>query len=209
MPIHEHSEIEVKLPADNVDVNAFLAFCFGHRPVKYTIVSDTPDAYWEQGQNVVRHRDNTDGTHELTVKRRKSGTSIRDRLEVDLHFAPGTRVADAEAWLTQAGFSKAFTLAKTAHIFWFRQKRHRVTVVIYDVWRVAEDGKQADRRRFIEVEAEKGSDVSVEAAKRHLRAWVGMIDCEFDVGEASNESLWELYSGRRYQVVDGQRPGAI
>lgn len=202
MPIHEHNEIEVKLPANRVDVDAFRAFCFGHKPVKYTIVSETPDTYWEQGANVVRHRDNLDGTHELTVKRRKSDASIRDRLEVDLHFAQGTRPPDVEAWLMQAGFRRAFTLTKTAHIFWFRQKRHHVTVVIYDVWRVGEDGERLDERRFIEVEAEKGSEVSVEAAKRHLRAWVSMIDCEFDVGEPSNESLWEIYSGKRYGLVE-------
>jgi hypothetical protein len=89
--ISQHDEIEAKMSADGVDVAAFKAYMNKEFDVvRYEFVQG-PDRYYESGPNVVRHRikHNVKG-HELTVKRRKSTGSTRDRQEIDLHFSKKT-----------------------------------------------------------------------------------------------------------------------
>jgi adenylate cyclase class IV len=115
--IHEHNEIEAKLAADEVLVSDFCKLMFAQMPTKYECVTG-PDTYYRQGENVIRHREKKNSkTHELTVKRRKSTKSTRDREEIDLHFAHNTGVLDVRAFLAATGFEKEFQLVKTAHIF--------------------------------------------------------------------------------------------
>lgn len=159
-----------------------------------------PDHYYEAGANVVRHRIDPDGRHELTVKRRTSGSSTRDRLEVDLHFSDKTQPGDVTAFLGAAGFTKSFTLVKDSYIWWVKLTPNlQATFVIYDSWLVNENAPMY--RRFIEAEAEKKSDVTHDTAKRHIRALVKRLQERFDLGEPLNDSLYEIYSGRKYKVL--------
>jgi adenylate cyclase class IV len=198
--ISEHDEIEAKLAADKIDLQIFKSFVWSTAEVEKFLHVIGPDRYYESGVNVVRHRqDRQDGRHELTVKRRKSDISTRDRVEIDLHFGKKTQPNDVDAFLRAVGFSHVFTLIKEAHIFWLRVSPNLIlTCVLYDVWR---EDEPTYRRRFIEIEAEKGSDVSPETAKKHVRRWVNMLNNEFDLGEPLNDSLYEIYSGKRYQSV--------
>jgi adenylate cyclase class IV len=203
--ISEHNEIEAKLAADNVSVKDFQSFM--EDTTRYDIVNrkaiESPDGYYEQGPNVVRQRGALgDDAHELTVKLRKSDGSTRDRLEIDLHFSEETGVSDVVAFLEATGFKKAFTLTKQAYIYWVQlTTKVRASFVIYDVWQTNEAGEKINCKRFIEVEAEKGSDVEVETAKRHVREQVKILQAHFNIGEPLNESLYEIYSGKRYQTV--------
>lgn len=196
--IHDHNEIEAKLDAPNVPFDAFKTYVMCLDVERYEIVSGTPDVYYESGLNVVRHRINP-GRHELTVKRRTSTGSTRDRLEVDLHFGKKTEPDDVGAFLRATGYAEAFTLVKEAHIFWVKlSPQLQATFVIYDVWKAEEPNK---KRRFIEIEAEKGSPCTPETGKRHVRTWVKNLQATFNLGEPLNESLYEIYSGKRYQTV--------
>jgi adenylate cyclase class IV len=201
--VSEHDEIEAKLAADNVSVSEFRRWMSAEVGLEQYLHIIGPDHYYESGPNVVRHReDRKDGRHELTVKRRKSGGSTRDRLEIDLHFGKKTKVDDVAAFLKATGFTHVFTLVKEAHIFWVKVTENiTVTYVIYDVWRDAGDGKKLDCKRFVEIEAEKGSDVTADTAKRHVRSLVRTLQQQFRLGEPLNESLYEIYSGKRYQSV--------
>jgi adenylate cyclase class IV len=197
--ISEHDEIEAKMCADGTSFDDFKAFVMNKTVERYDHIVG-PDLYYESGVNVVRHRqDRKDNRHELTVKKRKSDGSTRDRMEVDLHFGKKTVPADVDAFLRGIGFTHVMTLVKEAHIFWVRLSPNLIaTYVIYDVWR---DEDPETKSRFIEVEAEKGSDVTVDTAKRHLRTAVTEIRGRFKVPEPLNESLWEIYSGKRYSKV--------
>lgn len=201
--ISEHDEIEAKMAADNVNVAEFKRWMTAGMELESYLHIIGPDRYYESGSNVVRHReDRKDGRHELTVKRRKSDGSTRDRLEIDLHFGKKTKPKDVDAFLKATGFTHVFTLVKEAHIFWVRLTDNiTVTYVIYDVWREGKDGEKLDTKRFIEVEAEKGSEVTAETAKRHLRTLVKGLQAQFNLAEPLNESLYEIYSGKRYQQV--------
>lgn len=163
-----------------------------------------PDYYYESGENVLRHRVDRVDHHELTVKCRKSTTSTRDRLEVDLHFAPKTTPADVQKLLGAIGFKKVINLVKDARIYWVQfTKSLAVTFVLYDSWLTYEDGTEipGTTKRFIEIEAEKGSNVSHDTAKRYIRNLVEQLREKFKLGEPLNESLWEIYSGKKYKTV--------
>lgn len=205
MAIHDHNEIEIKIAAKGVDVEAFRQYCFKRSPISFLCVVG-PDTYYENGKQVVRHRKSkrAEGGHELTVKLRKSERSTRDRMEIDLFFSERTKQRDVEAFLAATGFVEAFTLTKKAHIFNFQDGEYKICVVIYDVC-VGREFKEEDTQRFIEVEIEKGSEVSEQSAKRRLSAWIDDIKKHFGTAlknsEPLNESLYEIYSGKKYQTV--------
>lgn len=201
--LSEHDEIEAKLTAEGVPTWDFIQWINSQPYVERYLHITGPDRYYESGVNVVRHReDRQDGRHELTVKRRKSDGSTRDRMEIDLHFGKKTKPADVDAFLKATGFTHVFTLVKEAHIFWYKLSENLMaTFVIYDVWREGPDGTRLDTKRFIEVEAEKGSNVTSDTAKRHIRNQVKLLQTQFGLGEPLNESLYEIYSGKRYQTV--------
>lgn len=203
--IDEHNEIEAKLAADKVAVNAFLEKMFFYGIHQFEIETYAhaigSDVYYKQGDAVVRHRkDDTAGWQELTVKRRKSATSTRDREEIDLSFADKTAYRSVEAFLLATGFKKVFKLIKDAHIFEVKlTPRLKATFVLYDVW--DEANPHTTKRRFIEIEAKKGSDITVQTAKVHVSGWEKELRDEWKLDAALNESLWEIYSGERYQTV--------
>jgi adenylate cyclase class IV len=199
--ISEHIEIEAKLAADKVSLDDFKKFVMKLNFEQYITVTG-PDSYYERGDEVVRHRmDQKDGRHELTVKKRYSDGSTRNRLEIDLHFpATGkTKTEDVDAFLKATGYTKAFTLVKEAHIFWVKLSPSITsTLVVYSVW----NEKTPDqKRRYVEAEIEKGSDVTVETAKRQLSTLVKNMQQELGLKEPLNESLWEIFSTKRYQLA--------
>jgi hypothetical protein len=102
------------------------------------------------------------------------------------------------AFLKATGFTHAFTLRKDSHIYWVQlTPQLEASFVLYDVWK----DQETKSRRFIEVEAEKGSNVTVETAKRHVQQQVKNMQAAFDLGDPLNDSLYEIYSGRKYQSV--------
>lgn len=210
--ISQHDEIEAKMEADNVSLASFYDYMFGKvgpEPQgcweldRYEVITG-PDHYYERDGAVVRHRqDRKDGSHELTVKRRKSTTSTRDREEIDLHFASKTAPESVTAFLRATGYKHVFTLTKKAYIFWVKMSPAlHATVVMYDVWKTTPyDPAWAAPRRFVEIEAEKGSDVTPDTAKRHVRVAVEAMQRQLKVSAPVNESLYEIFSGKRYASV--------
>jgi len=199
-----HQEIEAKLEANPVDPADFIKWVFS-KPITGAIKSykfvTGPDHYFEnEAGYVVRHRDaQTEGLSELTTKRRKSDTTTRDRLEVDLQCVAGTNPNDVHAFFNALGFKAAFTLVKEAYIIYANITPNlEMSFVIYDVWR---DDAPDTRRRFIEIEASKGSTVTPETAKRHVNYQVKELREKFGLNEPLNDSLYELYSGKKYQKV--------
>lgn len=203
----QFSEIEVKYDAKNVDVEKFLDWCMSHRPARYERV-EGPDVYYEQGDNVVRHRHHAgpDRCGEVTVKKRKGSRSIMDRLEINLRFEAGTGVTAVDAFLQATGWTKAFKLCKDAHIFWFKKGQEHATLVVYSVGKeTIENGeiKLVECRRFVEIEIEASSGLESRAAKDALRRWrKQLLEAFPDLGDPLNDSLYEIYSGKRYQLVE-------
>jgi hypothetical protein len=164
----QHSELEAKYDAKNVDLTDFDTFIIRDLSDRYKLkdkvtVSGT-DIYYERGRDVVRQRIGTgkNPTNELTVKVRKSKGSIQDRHEVDLSFAKKTRPVDVQQFLKLTGWKEAVSLVKTSHIYCFAgaDDLWGFDIAIYDVTQTP-PGMHEDRR-FLEVEIHKDSTLSRE-----------------------------------------------
>jgi adenylate cyclase class IV len=147
------------------------------------------------GASIIRLR-HSPNLYQMTVKRRTQANSTQVREEADIDFLRRVPVAEVEAFLTLAGYSKDFTLMKKCHIFWVKTPLGVAVVVVYDITRT---DKPKDRpRRFVEVEAEKGQ--TLEASKRILEHWSKVLGRRFGLTDDKRNhlSLYEVYSGRRY-----------
>lgn len=203
MSLRHHNEIESKYAAEGTSLENFLRFGIYLEPDRYAHVSG-PDVYYEQGDNVVRHR-HSGGAGELTVKRRTTSRSTTNRREIDLKFSDGMVVADVEAFLLLSGWKKAFTIIKDCYIFWTRpdETRPQASIVMYDAWKLGDAGEEIDRRRFLEVEIEKENDLSAERAQVCLRSWCQYVTFSLNIDQKPlNDSLYELYSGKKYQIAN-------
>lgn len=193
----QHRELEVKLAADDVCISDFNRWCWARGPAKYEHVIG-PDTYYVQGQNVLRHRQNS-RAGELTVKRRTSAKSTKDRVEIDLRFDGTTTANDVKRFLAATGWEPAFNVVKDCHIFWFDGKPG-FEAVIYDVRCVFPDGQETKPRRFVEFEIHKADSFDP-------RALFVLKDLEkearlsMNMGPTETESLYEIYSGKRYRLV--------
>lgn len=194
-----HTEIEYKFEADAVDIKTFLLWAFSKCPTQYE--TDTcPDVYYVRGKDSIRHRWTGGYAGELTVKRRTSKKDLTSREEIDLFFdTVKTTIGDVGKFLCATGWERAFTLFKDAvHVFAFdAPKGGRVFVSIYEVEKFNEKTrKYSGRRRFIEVEIEKGSSYDEFESKAILDTWKSYVQLELGVQEPMNKSLFEIYSGK-------------
>lgn len=201
----KYSEIENKYDGSAVEIKDFDSWAKSLKPFSCKHVVGH-DSYYRQGRNVVRHRYNGSNYNALTVKCRKSRDSIQDRVEVDLFVDGG--VEDAEAFLATSGFNKEFTIWKDAYIYHVDDGGVEVSLVIYDI--KVMDGYPTKKflgktLRYIEVEVEKSSHVSVPSAKRVLSRWDKALKSKFGVKSALKSSLYEIFSARRYKIVEKAR----
>lgn len=194
-----YSEIEYKLPAEKVGVNEFVTWCASQGPDQYVHIL-SPDLYYAQGVSTIRHRWGDNGeAGELTVKRRKDSKSTTDRVEIDLFFNDKTTKEDVAKFLELTGWKRIFTIVKEAHIFNFKKNdAPDVSVVIYDCWLIDKPGS---KRRFIEIEAAKGTRETLAKDKAIINEWYQKIASLFDVEPPCNKSLYEIYSGKKYKLV--------
>lgn len=196
--MERHSELELKFSAEEVAVGRFRVWCMGLDPVGYKTRA-YPDNYYCNGDAVVRHRGWPLPGGELTVKRRKSACSIVNRQEINLQFAAEVSQGDVVAFLEATGWTLDFILLKHfSHVFWFKHGEATICVSLYEVERA--DTKET--RRFLEVEIERDSEVTEATARELLDLWGGAAAHEFDLDEPMTDSLWEIYSGRRYSSID-------
>jgi adenylate cyclase class IV len=195
----QHRELEVKLDAQGILIDDFKEWAFRLIPSKYLHVVG-PDTYYTQGKSVLRHRQNGEGAGELTVKRRTSKKSTRDRLEIDLRFDSSTTQDDVTRFLLATGWEQKFTVIKDCHIFWYEDTKPGVEVVLYDVRCVLPSGKETDSRRFIEVEIHK-ADSLMPNALTTLKDWEASVREVWSGLETMTESLYEIYSGKRYGLI--------
>lgn len=191
-----HNEIELKFRVNSSqDQRRLIAWCQDQKAYRVENVRG-PDRYYRQGDNVIRHRcDGGAGT--LTVKKRTSMESTTNRLEVDLRFNDKTTREDVEAFLLASGWEFELELSKKATIFWYGFQDYSMTIVAYSI------EFEGTTTRFLELEIEKGSDVSITHAKELLNYWKAKIEKALPgvLGVALNDSLYEIYSGKRYALA--------
>lgn len=197
----KHTELELKFDASGISRDQFINWGMAFLPVSYERVKG-PDIYWRQGNNTVRHRW-SGGAGEMTVKSRRSTHSTTNRLEIDLRFASDTTSMDVEAFLLASGWKQEFVLFKECDIFRFLDFEDGcgVDVVYYTVGKLKED-KLIDKRSFIEIEIEKGSDLNSTRCHQVLEGWASAARDSFGsrLLKPMNKSLYEIFSGKKTKV---------
>lgn len=186
-------EIEVKIDATGITAASFCRWMKTLRPFTYLLVSG-PDEFFSRGNETIRYRLPPGEPSQLTIKKRRSRTSITDRSEVDLELAT-VEPQLVRDFLILAGFKPTLKLHKKASIFWFRKGKEEVVVSYYTAQKT---GKRSSTRSFVEIEVAKGSALTVQQAKRILNSWVNLINETFDVKKKPlNSSLFEIFAKKR------------
>jgi adenylate cyclase class IV len=187
-----HSEVEIKFRADGLTLKQYHSFARSMGMGSFKRIEGTDTFYTFPGQEGFLRYRRGHGWKGLTFKRRKSEDSIVDRVEIDLEVADSVTDQDVDALVEAIGGKKKLNLTKTSYIHRIESSlgdvEHEATLALYDV-----EARSEIVRRFLEVEVERHNKCSAEAAVRILQAWAQVIKKELDLGEALNQSLFEIY----------------
>lgn len=180
-----YTEIEQKYKADGIDWDKFVKKVCSFGPFKQLKIKG-PDTYYALNNQTLRWRAGKDKS-EFTVKTRYSEKSTLVREEIDLNIQSNS-VKTVVRFIRALGAKKLFRIYKDCHIFWFERKEGCVSIVIYDV-----SCKGKKKKRFIEIEAEKGQDYK--KSQKLVRAWEKRLGLK--PRKRINKSLYEIYSGKK------------
>lgn len=192
-------EIEVKWVADHVpraDFNRKLRALLAQKEYLYRFIRVSgPDTYFadEEGRTL-RHRKSRN-THELTAKMRIYKKSIKARKEVNVRLALDQPVEDVFELMSMLGLRKDVAITKDCDIYFIDGSTAHVSIVWYQVYA---DDKSV--RTFVEVEVE---GLSHQKSLKVLRIWMKRLEKMYGLRRkhVSDESLYEIYSGKRYHNV--------
>lgn len=196
-------EIEVKWNAEKIargEFNANLTKFLKSKKLKYEIKrAEGFDYYYSsKSSDVVRHRVSVD-TNEITIKARLSKKSTKIRIEKDLELSKKSSVVDVIEFLGLLGIKKEFQIYKDCDIYFIQDGRAEISIVWYKVNKPNGSPIKKDRI-FTEVEIHNvGERESVKA----LAKWIKVINGMFGLtnNDLINESLYEIYSGKRYKLM--------
>jgi adenylate cyclase class IV len=184
-------ELEVKLDATNINESLFRKWIFNKDPYR-TLIVEGYDQFYRRGEDIARLRLCPDDPFQLTIKKRKSLQSIRDRKEVDLEV--GRDAALVHDFLELDGYTTDIKIFKKAHIFWIKQGKGEVVVSYYTAQKDI-DGTLSEPKAYVEIEVAKGSQIEVDTGKGWLKRWLDEINEEFKAELIPlNQSLFELFS---------------
>ena len=150
---------------------------------------------------------------ELTVKLRTSKGSIADRVEVDIPLGEYVFDSDINAFLQATGWKKELTLHKHStivhvHSISYGGLRGDCPPVIIAFYTVSTGllGKPGSRS-FIEVELNKATLSKLPGAEGQLDLWEKWFQRRFGnfPKEHLNSSLYELYTGKTYQMAPKEK----
>lgn len=181
-------EVEYKYRANWINKEKFISKCRKFKPFEYLKVSG-PDTYYENGEGkILRWRHNED-LDELTIKSRMSNSSSLVRQEIDMECTR-TPVKDIIKFIEILNFKKLFRLYKDCEIFWFKGKTGTACIVYYTVHH-----KGRRDRSFIEIEAEKGQNLTIKQSKELVLEWEKKLKLKPE--QRLNATLLEIYSDKK------------
>jgi adenylate cyclase class IV len=152
------------------------------------------DVYYCNRGGVLRHRYSGD-CHELTTKGRLSFDSIKIRREINLKLAKGVDPFDVACAMKMVKFKSTTSIYKDCDIYFIDENGAEVQIVWY---KTKHSGTRGPWKRFIEVEI---AGASQRKSVRMLNRWAAIVEEMFGLSpeDRSKLSLFEIYSGRRYQ----------
>lgn len=195
--VAKHKEIETKWEADEVSRQQFLTKIKRHIKVnkfkyRYLFAGGYDYYYSNKEGRAPRHRIGST-TNELTVKARLTDKSITVRKEVNIPLAADATPFDVLAFFELIGFKRVLPIYKTCDIFFIKDGKASVDVVWYKV-------THAHKAPDFYVEVEIGG-LNTRKSKKLLKRWKKVM---FDLygltdNDISPDSLYEIYSGKKYR----------
>ena len=192
-------EIETKWIAEKVDrykFNVQMTNFLKANKFKYNRIKVAGFDYYYSSKNgdVVRHRVSPN-TNELTIKARLDANSTTIRTEKNLIASKQTSVVDVAQFMQLLGIRHEFEIYKSCDIYFIHDGRAEISIVWYKVKK-----SRCRDRIFLEVEVhnvgEKDSMKLLNKWSKAMYSLVGLSDAD-----VINESLYEIYSGRRYKMT--------
>lgn len=191
-------EIEIKWDATLVERQAFnkkLSFFLKKKKIKYRkLVIDGFDYYYvSKDGDVWRHR-KSENTNELTVKARVCQKSTKVRKEGNIFLSKKCGIEDISGTLSLVGVSYAFEIYKDCDIYFIQDGDAEVSIV----WYIVKKTGQRDRA-FAEVEVH---GIGEKKSLKVLNKWSNIMNKLYNIGEKEivHESLYEIYSGKKYKL---------
>lgn len=180
-----YTEVENKYQP-NCTQQIFLKRCRALKPIKYLHTTFGIDKYYRSANGVVLRWRKSEDKSEFTIKYRKNEKNTTVRLEVDLDISNNSSKT-IKNFIKLCGFKFVFRIIKNCHIFWFHTSRGIVSVTYYNVI----DANRASKS-YIEIEAEKNQNLSVDEAKKLILYWEKKLNLQN--AKKVNRSVYEIYS---------------
>ena len=202
-------EVEIKWKAEKIGKNEFK-----NKMIKYLTQHGFQyenkeakgfDYYYESAQGrVARHRQSPD-LNELTIKARVSKTSTVVRHEANVRLSDEVPLKEVETALKLMGFQPVFPIYKKCDIFFIQDGEAEVSVVWYVV--TYPKDKKVRPKVFFEIEVH---DIGEKTSLSLLKKWKAVV-AETLLGLSDKDiepnSLYEIYSGKKYRVEKTNKKG--
>jgi len=184
-------EIETKYSADDIKFENFMKIIEQLPVRKKMMVSSFDDYFVNEAGDFIRYR-YTDGSGELTIKRKLNKSNNNERIEVNVPTS-GDNFNTTQAFVGLLGYKHNFGIYKTCKIFWF----DKVDLVYYVVY----DKEFKELRRFIEIEALEDAEwESEEQAWNEVLKWEKLLEpIGITPRNRMKKSLFE-----QFRIVPGQ-----
>lgn len=201
-------EIEIKWDASQVkreDYNQKLRSLLSKQKLKFKFKKAAGfDYYYENADGrVARHRQGAD-VNEITIKARLSKKSSTIRHEANVKLANDMPVTEVETALNLMGFNHSIAIYKDCDIYFINQGKAEISIVWYVVT-VPRSKYKVPPKVFFEIEVH---NVPEKQSLKILKSWkkniaeklLGLKD-----SDVINESLYEIYTGKRYRIEKDRR----
>lgn len=201
-------EIEIKWDASQIkrdDFNFKLRSFLGSKKKKFKFKAAAGfDYYYEsESRRVARHRQGLD-VNELTIKARISGKSTTVRHEANVKLTRDMPVTEVETALNLMGFRHAISIYKDCDIYFIYQGKAEISIVWYIVT-VPKSKYKVPAKTFFEIEVH---NVPEKESLKILNDWKKNVAEKLLGLKKENiiqESLYEIYTGKRYRVEKTRR----
>lgn len=150
--------------------------------------------YTSKNGDVVRHRVSKN-TNELTIKARLDNKSTTVRTEINMQLSKQCSLVDVTEFFGLVGIKRDFEIYKDCDIWFIQDGQAEVSIVWYKVSKP----KMRDRI-FMEVEVH---NVGERDSMRILKRWTKVLHDLFGLSDKDvlQDSLYEIYSGKRYKLI--------
>lgn len=196
-----NKEVEIKWNAEKVSRTSFNSEVVNHlrkNALDYELITVSGfDYYYSSKQGyVARHRSGV-GSNELTTKSRLSKTTITIRKEINIKLPVEVSPLEIKELMFELGFRKVLPIFKICDIYVIQDGKCTVDIV----WYIASCRKKPSVT-LVEVEVHGASPTK---SLKILNKWKKLLlKLHLTDKQIIPDSLYEIFSGKRYLMAKGK-----